>query len=191
MAKTAPEKESKKDIRIKKAIDKWLQKGGKFSLAEIQRLAKYSENTVRSGKLNEDTKRTFNEIFAEKLSDDVLLEYHEKLLKMHKIAHQIFPMAVKDDEARATIEGFGFKVIRTNFVKGVGRIAYYSVPDAHAMKDALDMAYKIASKYGATTIKHEFASLSDRELEEELAGTISEIFQTIAGEGTEAKTKRR
>ena len=47
----------------------------------------------------------------------------------------------------------------------------------------LDKALKIKKKYGATTVRHEFSHLSDSELEEEIAGVISEAIQLAEKEG--------
>ncbi len=47
----------------------------------------------------------------------------------------------------------------------------------------LEKALKIKKKYGATTVRHEFSHLSDSELEEEIAGVISEAIQLAGKEG--------
>ena len=47
----------------------------------------------------------------------------------------------------------------------------------------LDKALKIKKKYGDTMVRHEFGHLSDSELEEEIAGVISEAIQLAEKEG--------
>jgi hypothetical protein len=46
---------------------------------------------------------------------------------------------------------------------------------------ALDKAYKIGKRYGDVTVHHDFSDVSDRELEGELARTVSEILEIAAG----------
>ena len=73
------------------------------------------------------------------------------------------------------------------FVKGLGKVAYYPIPDNIAKKYALEMAHKLKQKYGDLTIVHKFGSLSDEEIEEEIAGILSETLGVEEGE----KKKRR
>lgn len=51
------------------------------------------------------------------------------------------------------------------------------------VKYALNMAYKLKKKYGETTIRHQFADLTDEELDAEMAAIFAEAIELAATEG--------
>lgn len=121
------------------------------------------------------------------LGDEDLAKHHHQLMNASRIGTQTFAMGVKDEEIIEVVESFGFPVMKVLFVKGLGKVAYYSIPDHIAKKYALDMAYKLKQKYGDLTIHHKFGELSDEEIEGEIAGVLSEAIGLAEGAGKKKK----
>lgn len=120
--------------------------------------------------------------------DSELAKHHEMLLNAQRIGHQTFGMGVKDEEIIEVVESFGFPVMKVLFVAGLGKVAYYSIPDHIAKKYALEMSYKLKQKYGDITVQHKFGELSDEEVEDRIAGIISGAIGAISPSG---KKKRK
>jgi hypothetical protein len=83
---------------------------------------------------------------AEYFPDDFLAQHHLELINQKKVEYFVFSKKLKDEEIEQLVEESGFKVINIRATM-MGKMAFYSVPDSKAKKDALDMAYKIKSTY--------------------------------------------
>jgi len=133
----------------------------------------YSPSYAKSGHIK-DTE-SWGELLDEHLPDSDLAKGLRELFDKVEIAHQTFPATESDESIIETIESFGLTVVKINKVLAWKR-AYYPILETQARKAALDMAYK----YGDITIKHQFGELSDGDLEEALAKTISRISEGLA-----------
>lgn len=148
----------------------------------------YSPSYAKTGHLKGT--ETWNELMEIFLNDADLARHHHQLMNAVKIGQQTFSMGVKDEEIIEVINSFGFEVMKILFVKGLGKVAYYPIPDNIAKKYALEMAHKLKQKYGDITIVHKFGELSDEELEAELAKALSEGIRSAEGkEKKGAKSK--
>ena len=144
----------------------------------------YSESYIDSGQLkNTDS---WNNLVEKYLPDEDLAQHHKDLLNAHVIDHITLPTSLNDEEIREMIEDkFGFKLMKIKHGEQANH-AYFSIPNAKAKKEGLDMAYKLKKKYGDTTIVHKFGELSDEDIEAEVAGIISEALGLATGEEAEA-----
>lgn len=80
------------------------------------------------------------------LSDDLLTRKHLKLLEQKQLNYFTFSKDMEDEEIRAHVEANGVQVIVIR-PSDKGKLAFYSIDDAAAIKSGLDMAYKIKGTY--------------------------------------------
>lgn len=151
MATAKKQTKRKPSIRAKKAFDKMLENGGVVSTAMVE--AGYSPNTAKTPqKLTES--RAWQELMQDYLNDDALAVKHEQLLNAVELNKFDFSLQVPDDEIKALFEKVGFNFVKIEEIhtadpKFMRKAAYYTVPNAKAVKDALDMAYKLKGSYAA------------------------------------------
>ena len=164
-----------------KKISENLGKGK--SLGEIMRELGYS----KTYSLNPDQLKatsSWQALMDKYLSDEDLAETHKGLLKATSIDHMVFitdEKTLPDDEIREMLASVNCTVRK--IIHGeTARHVYFWSPDNRARKDGVEMAYKLKKRYGDTTIVHKFGEFSDAELEEEIAGEISEALGTVEGE---------
>lgn len=100
--------------------------------------------------------KTWQKLIEERLSDEKLTEAHAKLLNSYRIDHMVFPVAVKDEEITELLHSIGCEPKKIMHGEMAIHVWFWS-PDNHARKDALDMAYKLKSKYAPE--KHEVKSI--------------------------------
>ena len=137
----------------------------------------YSPSYAESGHIK-DTE-SWEDLLEKHLPDKDLAKGHRELFDKKEIEYQNFPKSESDKSIIATIKAFGFQIIK---IKKLGnwKRAYFPILETQARKAALEMAYKLKKKYGDITIKHEFGELSNEDLEEALAKTISRISKGLA-----------
>lgn len=83
---------------------------------------------------------------AEAIPDDVLAQKHIELFDQKRVDYFVFPKGMTDEEIVGHVNSVGIKVITVR-ESDKGKMAFYSVPDANAIKNALEMAYKIKGTY--------------------------------------------
>ena len=83
---------------------------------------------------------------ADSIPDKLLLEKHEGLLEQKELAYFVFARSIKDEEIEEHMEANGLDLIVIR-PTDKGKMAFYSIPDANAIKAGLDMAYKLKSSY--------------------------------------------
>ena len=86
------------------------------------------------------------------LDDDSLTQKHKELLEAQELQKFDFSQEVPDEDIKEIIEGAGGNLIKIEVIdtadpKFRRKCAYFSVIHAKAVKDALDMAYKLKGKY--------------------------------------------
>lgn len=146
--------------------------GTKKTRQQIMKEEGYSDSYAKTGNIKGT--KSWADLLEEYLPDEELGKHHKLLMNASKIGSQTFSMGVKDEEIIEVVNSFGFEVMKILFVKGLGKVAYYPIPDNIAKKYALEMAHKLKQKYGDITIRHKFGELSDEELEAELAREVAE-----------------
>lgn len=101
------------------------------------------------------------------LPDTLLAVKHKELFEQKQIAYFTFPKDMPEQEIIEHVENNGLTVINIGWSKN-GRLAFYTIPDANAIKGALDMAYKLKGSYAPAKhdVKQEMVDgLTDEEKE--------------------------
>lgn len=114
-------------------------------VGEILREVGYSESISESPALVTESKG-FKELMAEFLPDSFLVDAHKQLFSQKQVAYFTFSKAMSDAEIIEHVRAAGIEVITVREGEK-GKMAFYSIPDAAAIKNGLDMAYKIGGKY--------------------------------------------
>ena len=83
---------------------------------------------------------------AEQLTGEMLVEKHLELLNQKQINYFVFPKTMTDEEIIGHVNANGIEVITVR-ESDKGKMAFYSMPDAQAIKSGLDMAYKLKGEY--------------------------------------------
>lgn len=160
-----------------------MRKGIAKPRRQVMREVGYSPSYSDSG--TPPTTESWDELMGRVLPDSLLIKHHEKLLNAKQIEYFVFPKSMDDSEITEKVEAAGLSVVVIRDSEK-GKMAFYSLDNAKAKKDALDMAYKLKTRYDNTvTIKGKLNILSDREVEDAIAGEVSEALGIIAGEGSE------
>lgn len=159
-----------------------------MSLKQAAIDAGYSESYADSGQIAKG--KTWEEVMEEFFPDAEIAKIHQDQLRAEDIKQINFHYKVKDDELDQILSAKGLKLLGTKRFM-TSAIAYVLVPDRFARDKALDKVYKLKKRYDNTIhIKGAIAQLSDEQLENEIAGILSEAFTTLAGEtpeGTESE----
>lgn len=82
------------------------------------------------------------------LSDEFLEQKHNELFDQKQVAYFSFAKSMSDEEIIAHVASVGITVITVR-ESDKGKLAFYAIKDAQAVKAALDMAYKLKGKYAA------------------------------------------
>lgn len=159
------------------------KEGKKGTLQEAVVDSGYSESYARRGGIKES--KAWSETLEEAFPDDYLAEHHKQLMTAHKIESHVFPGSEDDSSIMATIESFGFKVMKIR-KQGDYKRAYFPIINDRAKKDALDMAYKLKKRYDNTiTIKGAISQLSSEEIEDRISERVSGALRSLAGAASE------
>lgn len=160
-----------------KAIKKMVENGG--SLSKGLRDAGYSPAYAHSGKIT--STKTWKELMEKHMSDEKVAKVHESLLEAKELKQVAIYHKLKDAEIKKIIEEQGFTFISTKRFMNQAYV-YFTVPNTMAQTKALDLIYKLKSRYGDTTILHKFGELSDDDIEREAARILSEAIGLADGE---------
>ncbi len=82
----------------------------------------------------------------EAIDDALLYQHHIQLFKSKRVEYFMFPKTMDDKDIVSHVNSVGIKVITVRETDK-GKMAFYAVPDASAIKGALDLAYKIKGAY--------------------------------------------
>lgn len=80
------------------------------------------------------------------LSDENLSKYHKELFDQKRIDYFVFPKSMEDEEIVEHVKSVGITVITVRQTDK-GKMAFYTMKDAQAVRGALDMGYKIRGSY--------------------------------------------
>lgn len=157
------------------------QEGRKVTIGKAMEEAGYSPSYSKSGQLTSSD--VWGRLMEEFLPDTLLAQEHQKLLKLSKVEHMVFPTSMTNKEITGIVEGLGCTVKKFMFGANGTHVWFYA-PDGIAKKNALDMAYKLKARYDYTvTLKGKLGSLSDEEIENRIAAEVSAVIGALAGEG--------
>ena len=132
-------------IKHRKVLDKLVENGGNMSKA-IRDTGLYSPSQELHPEKIIDSK-TWKEVVEDAMPDSFLLGKHKELFEQKEVNYFVFPKTMSDEEIVAHVKASGIDVIT---VRGSdkGKLAFYSLPNANAMKSALEMAYRAKGVYG-------------------------------------------
>lgn len=176
-------------IKQKLAAKKIVEYRGNVSKA--MREAGYKPATAKNPK-NLTESLGWNELMDRHLGDDALLTKHEELLNSTSIGHMVFPLAMSDEEITELIKSVN--CTPQKFMHGdTANHCWFWMPDNRAVKDALDLAYKIKSKYpkeGGLQVdtlnqQNNYINLTDEQLEQLIQSKLRKTGTSDAtpGEG--------
>lgn len=146
------------------------KKGKRNSLKQNMIDQGYSESYADSGQIKKT--RSWAVLMKEELNDEFLMKEHKELFQAKQVERFIFPTRLKDDEIIEMVNEAGFKVI-TIRPSPLGKMAFYSIPNARAKKDALDFAYKLKGKFSPDELNVKFNSYSKEQLIDLLMGKMA------------------
>lgn len=164
-------KVTKPTVRQKKVVAKLSEnirtKGKTKSLGKILRESGYSKRTSEKPKLVTESKG-FRELLKDLMPDDKVAQLQADLMESSTLDSYRMDVNLTDKEIAEIVEGIkGCKVRRIFRSKG-DVIVYFWSPDNNTRRAALDMFYKLDSKYpkekeegeAATAIKKYLDKLS-------------------------------
>ncbi len=118
---------------------------------------------------------------ADAFPDDFLGEMHKKLFEQKRVDYFVFPKTMEDEEIVEHVAAAGIRVITVRTGEK-GKMAFYSLPDAQAINNGLEKAYKIKGSYApekrSVTIEEQ---LDLNEADEELLGIINAYYRNSGG----------
>ena len=122
-----------------------LEDTGKTPIGRLMAKAGYSKGYTKNP---QDLKKTLSwqELMEKNMPDDLLSKKHNELLNATGIGHMIFPVKTTDKEITELLATVN--CIPQKFQHGDTAIhVWYWARDNKAIKEALDMAYKLKAKY--------------------------------------------
>lgn len=121
-----------------------VENGGNVSKA--MREAGYKSTTATTPK-KLTTSKAFKKL-GDYFDDEFLQEQHKKLFVQKRVDYFVFPKKMSDEEIVEHVAASGITVITVR-ESDRGKMAFYSLPDAIAIKGGLEMAHKIKGSYAA------------------------------------------
>lgn len=133
----------KPSLRLTKTFKNVLENGGNVSKAMLD--GGYSESTAKNPQ--KITKSAgWQKLMQKFLPDTLLVKKHRELLEAKTIEYLDLPISVKDEEIRKMLKGAN--CILKDLKRGDTQIkVWFWAQDATAIKNALDMAYKLKGRY--------------------------------------------
>jgi len=133
-------------IKQKKAVEKIIENSGNVSKA--MREVGYSPITAINPS-NLTNSKGFKELMEKNLPDNLLTKKHKALLNSKRIEHLVFPTKTEDKEIKKLLRSVNCKVRKIQHGEMAKHVWFWSQND-RALKDGLDMAYKLKGKYAPT-----------------------------------------
>ena len=138
-------------IKQKRAFKEVGENGGNISKA--MKVAGYSitKPNVSTEKLTKS--KGWEELMEKHLPDSLLAKKHRELLNSTDIGHMVFPIAITDKEITkllATVNCVPQKIMHGDTANHV----WFWARDNKALKDGLDMAYKLKGSYKPEKKEH-------------------------------------
>lgn len=150
-------------IKQKKVAELIIKNKGNVSKSMIE--AGYSKASAKNP-IRVTGSKGWNELVADNMPQDVIAVELRALLDAKEAKWFVFPTRMKDEDIEESVRGVGFKVICIR-PSPIGKMAWYSIANNHAKKDALDLYFKITGKYAPeqiTITKRKYQDLTNEEL---------------------------
>lgn len=103
-------------------------------------------NAIGAENLAKPSVKQAIESLANRIPDDKIIEKHLSLFEQKQVEYFTFPKKMNDVEIEDKVNRAGFEVITISEGEK-GKYAFYSIPNANAIKSALDMSYKLKGAY--------------------------------------------
>lgn len=158
------------NLLAKKMIEN-VGKGKPISLSKAMLESGYSKSYSHNPHVLKKT-RSWDVILKEVFNEEFLAEQHMELFLAKEVQKFTFPTKMKDEEIISSVGSAGFKVIVVR-PSPIGKMAFYSIPNARAKKDALDFAYKLKNKYAPETMNLKFKGFSKDQLIDSILSKIT------------------
>jgi hypothetical protein len=138
-----------------KAAKTVVAKGGSVKAALLD--AGYSPNTAKTPRKVTD-QEAWKKLMKKYLDDDKLAKKHDQLLDSVQLSELSFSQQILDEEIERIITDAGFNLVQIESIdtadpKFRRKVAYYTQPNAKALKEAIDMAYKLKGKYAPEKVE--------------------------------------
>lgn len=146
-----------------KSMQEKLRKGEKVTLASAMKENGYSDSYSDSGQLKK--KKTWQQLMAEYLPDELLAETHNQLLKSKEIRQLNFNYKLKDSEIEKIISDQGWTFIGTKRFMTTATV-FFSAPNDMIRHKASELGYKIKGKMAPDELKIEDNRLQSMTTEE-------------------------
>lgn len=179
MPKAAPKKKVEKKEKKKKepsarakAVLKDLSENIGKPVSKAMRDAGYSETYSAQPHLFKAGVGVRNE-FADFFPKEFIFGQLKRLHNAHTIKDMVFPVGVPDEVIIELLEGLNLTVKKIAEVRGL-KYAWFYMPDNRALKDALDMSFKIMGEYTGekNNPSNPLRELSDEELMQEITSAL-------------------
>lgn len=174
----------KQKIVIEKLRENMGKDGKKGTMKEAMTDAGYSESYAENGDIKKT--KTWNDLMEQYFSDEKIAAAEEKQMNAARLYDYQFSKKISDKQIREDVEAHtGCRLVR--IVEGtVFKTAYFYAPDNTAIGKSLDRIYKLKKKYDNTIkLKKGLSELSDEEIDDFIAGEISEALGFLPGEDEE------
>lgn len=145
---------------------------GKKSVSKAMRDNGYSESyssNPQQFKATLGIKTEFNDFFPR----EFIFGQLRKLHNAHTLRDMVFPLGVPDEAIIELLESINLTVKKIAEVRGL-KYAWFFAPDNRAMKDALDMSFKIMGEYTGekNNPANPIRDMSDEELMAEIQSQL-------------------
>ncbi|KKK95757.1 hypothetical protein LCGC14_2669610, partial [marine sediment metagenome] len=118
------------------------------NITKTMREVGYSENTINTPK-NLTNSKGFKELMEKNLPNELLTKKHKALLNSKRIEHLVFPVKTEDKAIVKLLNSVNCTVRKIQHGETAKHVWFWSQND-RALKDGLDMAYKLKGKYAPT-----------------------------------------
>lgn len=126
---------------------------------------------------------SWQKLLEQTFPDSFISEQLMSHAKAKQVRQMYFHYKLKDGEIQKFIEDEGFKFVSTKRFMTTA-VVFFTAPDFIAQEKAIEKLLKLKRKYGDITIKHKFGESSDSEIEDAIAGEVSEAFGLEEGADT-------
>lgn len=129
-------------------VIKQVKKGKKVSVSKaIRDTGLYSPSYAEQPQKLTNSKG-WKELIEQHLPDSFIAKRHRALFDQKRVEYFSFGLKKTDEEITQAVEDAGLELINISYTTD-SKLAWYSVPDVHAVTKALEMAHKIKGVYMA------------------------------------------
>ena len=135
--------------------------GNRGNITKTMRDVGYAENTIENPKNLTDS-IGWQELMKKNISDETLSKKHKELLNATRLEHMVFPIATSDEDIKKLLKSVNCNVRKIQHGEQANHVWFWA-KDNNALKNALDMAYKLKGKYAPEKLEAEITTNVDPE----------------------------